>query len=349
MDWAYPNSFAAGFIDLSALPHMTLNRWYMFRVVAKTSAPTHSVHFRPWVVGIAPELVGWMALPAFAGGVVSTAAEFNIIRNNAYALYNFIPKYNVFSRSKEKTNPSTWTWDPITEFAIERKNNPDTLLGLQLRSMAGHQWRAKCWDTAGVEHLLYESPIYGFGTAPQYTLRTAQVNLPGAPGDWIRIQFENYVHSNDWNVHAQRCYAFYESDLVVGLDWPNMQDWAHGDNDIGPTRLGMFNSALTSLQSGNERLFSITPLEGGLIWVSGDSVQFVGVHKHRWLIYYNDGSEDRPVVHYGPNFEFSHDLPREPLNTMMSYDTTEIKRLRPGMAVSIEGVQFAAEADRVLT
>jgi hypothetical protein len=344
----YTSNLVNELIDLSAHPQMTQNRWYDFEVRGSTTDETYWTHFYPWVVAIEPETPALLPSPAFTNNTVSSAANFNTVRENILSLYNYAPRYHIFSRSKEITNPSTFSWVPVTELAMQRRRNPDIIVGMEIRSQAAHQWRVKAIDAAWNETTLYTSPIIPSGESPQYTIRAETVQLPGVQNEFFRLRFENYVHSNDWNVHGRRCFAFYESDLSVAPDWPVLNDWEHGETDVGNARLSAFNSAIASLLSGGEAINPRVPLTGGDHWVSGDSVDFVGPHRYRWLMYRIDGTDARPAVHYGPNFLYSHDLPKDVVNQMVAYDMANIKRLRPGMAVSVSDVKFAAESDRIL-
>lgn len=418
-------------IDLSGETHMTQNNWYHWVMEARTDDEQTNCVFQPTVIGLEPEVVGWVAMPDWIEDTVSSAANFNSIRHNAYALYNYTPKYHVFSRSKAITNVMDGMWITTTQLGIQKRGD-DLLVGMQIASLGNHQWRVRLEDELGNVTEPFTSAMIG-PTPGEYPLRTEEIQLPGDKGQFFRIYFETKSHSSTFHILTRRPFALFEPDLsgwgdsevlnedfttpavlgaafsfegrfdtlVVGdvvhcspapgryfratvtsvsylgpyplysatlnegtsidfyedevisvgriSDWPPLEDWEHGDTDVGRHRLLNFNLALDALRDGNDEIFGLVPFEGGLVWVSGDMVDFVGPHRYRWLIYYNDGSVDRPAVHYGPNFEYSHDLPQEPLDTMVSYDMTQITRLRPGMTISVSGVQFAAESDRVLT
>jgi len=125
--------------------------------------------------------------------------------------------------------------------------------------------------------------------------------------------------------------------------WVTPNQWAHLDDDVGPTKLNAYWTDLTLLYSGAEVLHGCTPVLCHLHTGSSSNRSLHGIRRKRWLHYRCLDPDDAPTLYYGINHGQSRTLSAG--SDWVMYDLEQIADLPYGETYWLSRTLTAFEAD----
>jgi len=353
---------SGGYID----DHLVAGTVYQWRLQVKCGRQGEpadcTVHCLPWTLRLRNSVSGWQTPPTFAAAT-SSADDFNDMRTDLNALYAAMSDVNIHSTqmAEHEITSVADTWEEYTscvyryrpesiycnvQGCTQTHSDPDTRYW---------KWRLAVYDdttpTANGPAYVYTSDAqYGAGLDPnQYTWDSATIDLTaGAAASalstaGITLTFGNYyrlvieVCRGDANeaAYIRHGILLRLSDNTPDAGWDTLNDWAHGDTDVGPMHLNKLADNLTDLYTGNERLWNETLA----VDTTSGGLGCAGVHRKRYLHYIASAA---PRVYYGVAFDSTYDLSAS--NTWTSVDLGDVG-VPYGTVYFVDNVTCAFECD----
>ena len=342
-------------VSLSGVSGLEQGKICQWRILLRASGTAGEVGVKIWNWAIAATATGWTTPPTFTAGL-SSAAQLNIIRTDLNALRAWDPGYShLLSTPRTGTYVDADLWHTFTGMSLRWKtgqqNRFSVELGGYVADNADHtrqnwvQWGVNRSEEGGGQEALFEQTLWreDFG-AGEYTRFTATPSETGTSGKyyqynfWVRIHNETTPPPSYNTVKARMAQVQRILPPEPSASWPTLVDWVHGDTDVGPTNLNKLRTALLALYTGGvEDLMPEIPIEGG--------GELVGVHSRPWLVYKAPVGKS-VMLYYGPDPVESYGLPEcTKTNRWQSFYLNGLKKMTPGSRYTVEGVDYAVEAD----
>lgn len=280
--------------------------WRMRRRVATGRGGEYNVYVRHWFGALLGAVSGWQTPPTFTA-TTSAAADMAIVKADLEALQAPLPVTTPmmachFTRTENDSGQHSFTK------SVYRYRPGKLYAGIRGVSWSSWTWYVQIVDVSGNEAIVNEESIAGLG-APYWRLRTIDLTT-GAPATALAAAGITLAKGSVYRVnHLFRdggtyatisgAFAMRVSDQTPEASWENLNTWAHGDTDFGPTHLNKMSADLAELYTGGDEVLDFdTPL----LWVSPQSVVHSGVRQHRFLHYYNSGDAASPGIRYGSDY-----------------------------------------------
>ncbi len=215
-----------------------------------------------------------------------------------------------------------------------------------------YQWKVDFIDENDQSAEIYESaetesPSEWFWDFEEIDLSAgdAATALSGAGitlslGSYYRVKISARRSSGTEELSIRGAIVARTSDQDPDGSWDDPTDWAHGDNDIGPTNMNIHKTDLLLLYSGNEQLYPRTHAHA----YTDDEVRtFTGVHRKRWL-WYLRVPDEIATLHFGVDYLEDSDLDDDGSGDWEKQDLTEVG-IPWGAYYRVSGCQCAMEND----
>ena len=344
-------------VDLSGEGQLTDGVIYPWRVVLKTTAG-NTGYVAVWALTIQPAISGWVAPTVFADAATSGEDDFNNLRTDLYALRDWQPGYGHLQTGTAAAHyVDTSLWHTFWKGTQRWKEGQSVYCSIEAKGWQGNGRKYVTWGVDLVypvrdgdywsvlnvysHNITSDELATGAGQYVRFdtTIDTAEFGALVA-GTVYGLAFWVYLggSAEDGNdIWVRRPIAHRVADPDASAGWPTLTDWAHGDTDVGETRLNAMSTALGELYTGGgEHVLPEVPVHGGALGAM--------IHAKRWLVYYITTGAS-PNIRYGANNEGSYDLPTDVKDEYVSFDLTAISGLTPGALYILSGVTYAAEAD----
>ncbi len=346
-------SVAVDSLDITSLG-LTAGTVYEWRLYLKRSGNDGWVYCTFWELhAFYNTVTGWVTPPTFVADAVSAAADLNKFRTDINALRTYkldMAKGLTCCPSIVYTSGST-AW--ITSGMFAYRYRPNRLrLNIWCQSGAGAtyawNWLVTAQKWGGSEVGIYTAPQvvqsgdYGvWGTEGNVDTST----LGYALGDWILLRFKIKGNAQT-NLRAVRYLCQRYSTGAPAAGWQALTDWAEGDTDIGPTNLNKISADLNALYSGEVEalwghLQGVGRAGAGQMGNMLNQYRHTGPHIRRWL-HYKKGTNQTPLILYGPNLTRSETLGTE--SGWQVYDMAS-SEVAPGSTYEVTGCEGAFEHD----
>lgn len=334
---------------------ITANTIYKLRLQLKTE---DDMSFRLYYFTEALAIQGWQGLDTHSEDDESHVDDFNDIRTDLNALNTTLSPVNPLARARYGAASDGISSSYRIAMRVAYCYRPHHLYcGIELHqdNPSGgreYQWKVDFIDENDQSAEIYESaetesPSEWFWDFEEIDLTAgdAATALTGAGitlslGSYYRVKISARRSSGSEELSIRGAIVARTSDQDPDGSWDDPADWAHGDNDVGPTNMNIYKTDLLLLYSGNEKLYPRTHAHG----YTDDEVRtFTGIHRKRWL-WYLRVPDETATLHFGADFDEDFDLDDDDSGDWQKQDLTEVE-IAWGSYYRISGCQCVMEND----